>query len=96
MMVSWSIPLAFAMDTKALPLSWGPLEQPRALNVGNPGKMMTKAERPAPNSIRLTDMLMGKVTQVSTYTVSPDGGTLNAEWMDPRNDSRGSFVAKRQ
>ncbi len=30
------IPLAYPMDTKALPLSWDKLEQPFALNVGNP------------------------------------------------------------
>src|SRR6476659_7565827 len=30
------IPLAYAMDTAALPLAWGPLERPMALNVGNP------------------------------------------------------------
>ena len=30
------IPLDYAMDTTALPLSWGPLEQPFAVNVGNP------------------------------------------------------------
>lgn len=30
------IPLAFAMDTATLPLSWGPLEAGMAVNVGNP------------------------------------------------------------
>ena len=30
------IPLAYAMDTAELPLAWGPLERPMALNVGNP------------------------------------------------------------
>ena len=30
------IPLAYAMDTAALPLAWGELEHPMALNVGNP------------------------------------------------------------
>ena len=30
------IPLSYAMDTTALPLAWGPLEHPMALNVGNP------------------------------------------------------------
>ena len=30
------IPLAYAMDTARLPLAWGPLEHPAALNVGNP------------------------------------------------------------
>ena len=30
------IPLAYAMDTAALPLAWGELDHPMALNVGNP------------------------------------------------------------
>ena len=30
------IPLAYPMDTAALPLAWGPLERPMAVNVGNP------------------------------------------------------------
>lgn len=30
------IPLAYAMDTSALPMAWDSLEQPMALNVGNP------------------------------------------------------------
>ena len=34
---AWNeIPLAYAMDTAALPMAWGELEQPMALNVGNP------------------------------------------------------------
>jgi len=30
------IPLAYAMDTRALPVAWEDLEQPAAVNVGNP------------------------------------------------------------
>jgi diaminopimelate epimerase len=30
------IPLAYPMDTAALPLAWGPLKHPMALSVGNP------------------------------------------------------------
>ena len=34
---AWNdIPLAFAIDTAALPMAWGVLEAPMALNVGNP------------------------------------------------------------
>ena len=34
---SWEdIPLAYAMDTNALPMAWGKLEHPFAVNVGNP------------------------------------------------------------
>ena len=33
----WSeVPLAYAMDTAALPMAWGELEHPMALSVGNP------------------------------------------------------------
>ncbi len=31
-----AIPLAYPMDTAALPLAWGPLKRPMALSVGNP------------------------------------------------------------
>ncbi|WP_394726968.1 diaminopimelate epimerase [Altererythrobacter sp. GH1-8] len=31
-----AIPLAYAMDTSAMPVGWGSLEQPIAVNVGNP------------------------------------------------------------
>ncbi len=31
-----AIPLAYAMDTSALPVGWGPLEGPICVNVGNP------------------------------------------------------------
>ena len=31
-----AIPLAYAMDTAALPVAWGELAQPAAVNVGNP------------------------------------------------------------
>ncbi|ALE16018.1 Diaminopimelate epimerase [Altererythrobacter epoxidivorans] len=30
------IPLAYAMDTLSMPVAWGPLENPAAVNVGNP------------------------------------------------------------
>ena len=30
------IPLSYPMDTAALPMGWGPLEKPMAVNVGNP------------------------------------------------------------
>lgn len=31
-----AIPLAYAMDTLSMPVGWGPLETPSAVNVGNP------------------------------------------------------------
>ena len=38
------IPLAYAMDTAALPLAWDGLENPMALNVGNPHLVFFVAE----------------------------------------------------
>lgn len=69
---------------------------PFVVNAGDPGKTMTKAERLAPNVIRLTDMQLGKVTGVSTYTVSADGQTITSDWTDPRNGAKGSTVARKQ
>jgi diaminopimelate epimerase len=31
-----AIPLAYAMDTAAMPVAWGPLERPAAVSMGNP------------------------------------------------------------
>lgn len=31
-----AIPIAYAMDTLAMPVAWGPLQAPAAINVGNP------------------------------------------------------------
>jgi hypothetical protein len=70
---------------------------PFLVNAGDPGKTMTKAERLAPNVIRLTDMQLGKVTQIATYyTVAADGATIAGEWQDPRDGSKGRFVARKQ
>ena len=69
---------------------------PFVVNAGDPGKTMTKAERLAPDIIRLTDMQLGKVTGVSTYTVAADRQTITSEWTDPRDGAKGSTVARKQ
>ena len=69
---------------------------PFVLNAGDPGKTMTKAERLAPNVFRLTDMQLGKVTGVTTYTVAADGQTITGDWTDPRNGAKGRTAARRQ
>ena len=69
---------------------------PFVVNAGDPGKTMTKAERLAPDVIRLTDMHGGKVTGVSTYTVSADGQSITSEWTDPRDGAHGRTVARKQ
>lgn len=41
-----SIPLDYAMDSAALPLAWGPLRSPMAVNVGNPHVVFFTPEAP--------------------------------------------------
>ena len=67
-----------------------------AINQGDPGKTMTKAERAGPRALKLTDMRGGKVVQVATYTVSDDGTTLTGNWTDPTDGSTGGFTAMKQ
>ena len=63
---------------------------------GDPGKTMTKAALLSPDTLQVTDMRGGKVVQVTTYTVTPDGKTLNASWSDPRDGAKGTYVAMKQ
>jgi hypothetical protein len=64
-----------------------------ALNQGDPGKTMTKVERIGPRSLKMTDMRGGKVTSVTTYTVSDDGTTLIGKFSDTQDGSTGGFTA---
>jgi hypothetical protein len=57
---------------------------------------MTKAALPAANKLLLTDMRDGKIVQVTTYTVAPDGRTIDAAWSDPRDGSKGTFKGTKQ
>lgn len=83
--------------TSPLGDSWtGTYGGPYTAMVGDPGKTMSKAEKIGPNAARVTDMRQGKVVNVSTYTVRADGQTMDGTWMDPRNGSKGQFVAHKQ
>ena len=64
-----------------------------APNQGDPGKTMTKVERLGPRSLKMTDMRGGKVTSITTYTVSDDGTTLTGRFTDPQDGSTGGFTA---
>ncbi len=48
-----AIPLAYPMDTRALPLGWGELENPAAVNVGNPHAIFFV---PDPDAVPLDDL----------------------------------------
>ncbi len=64
--------------------------------VGDPGKTMTKVERVGPAAMKLTDMRMGKITSVSTYTVTDDGKTLMGQFTNPLSGQSGTFKAAKQ
>ncbi len=66
-----------------------------AINAGDPGKTMTKVAQPDAKTLVLTDMRSGKVTQVSTYMVGPDG-KLHGTWTDPQSGATGGFTATKQ
>ncbi len=48
-----AIPLAYPMDTRTLPLGWGELENPAAVNVGNPHAIFFV---PDPDAVPLDDI----------------------------------------
>ncbi|HEV2595322.1 MAG TPA: diaminopimelate epimerase [Sphingomicrobium sp.] len=51
---SWDeIPLAYPMDTRALPMAWDELDHPFAVNVGNPHLVFFVEE---PNAVRLDEL----------------------------------------
>lgn len=72
------IPLAYAMDTMALPMAWGPLEHPQALNVGNP-HVVFFVDDPASISIEELgptiehDAVFPERVNVNVATVQDDG-----------------------
>jgi diaminopimelate epimerase len=72
------IPLAYPMDTAALPMAWGPLEHPMALSVGNPHLVFFVAD---PASIPIDDIgpsiehdpVFPDRINVNVASVGPDG-----------------------
>src|SRR6187551_2939421 len=75
------IPLSYPMDTAALPMGWGPLEKPMAVNVGNPHVVFFV---PDPRLIELTsigpsiehDPAFPERINVNVASVGDDGITL--------------------
>ena len=75
------IPLSYPMDTAALPMGWGPLEKPMAVNVGNPHLVFFV---PDPNAIELKalgpsiehDPAFPERINVNVASVGDDGITL--------------------
>ena len=75
-----AIPLAYAMDTMALPVAWGELENPGAVNVGNPHVVFFVADNDAVQLETLgplieNDELFPERINVNVATVE-DRGTI--------------------
>ena len=75
------IPLAYPMDTAALPMAWGPLEGPAALSVGNPHVVFFVGEAQAVDldaigpSIEHDPVFPDRIN-VNVASISDDGITL--------------------
>lgn len=65
-----------------------------AVNVGDPGKTMTKVERAGPRALRFTDMRGGRVINIQTLTVAADGKSIASIARDPTtgNTTRGTAL----
>ena len=75
------IPLSYPMDTIALPLSWGPLEKPMAVNVGNPHLVFFVPDATAVNLVSLGpsiehDPAFPERINVNVASISEDGISL--------------------
>ena len=64
------IPLDYAMDTGSMPVSWGPLQNPMAVNVGNPHVIFFTQDA---NAIDLADLGL----QIETDPLFPEGVNVN-------------------
>lgn len=72
------IPLSYPMDTSALPLGWGPLDKPMAVNVGNPHLVFFVPEPKAINLVSIgpsieSDPAFPERINVNVASVSEDG-----------------------
>ena len=73
-----AIPLAYAMDTAALPVGWDELEQPAAVNVGNPHAVFFTPgmDRPRVSSLFTRDVRYVEVREDGLY----GGNVIPAEY----------------
>lgn len=80
-----AIPLAYAMDTKAMPVGWEALENPFAVNVGNPHVVFFVDDAQAVDLERLgpiieTDPLFPERINVNVAKVEADGSITLRVW----------------
>ena len=65
------------------------------LNVGDPGRTMTKVEQPDARTLKMTDRRGGMGGRVATYRVARDGTTLNGQSLDSRTGRTNTFTASK-
>lgn len=80
-----AIPLAYAMDTAHMPVSWEDLDDPIAVNVGNPHIIFFVDDAAAVDLARLgpiieTDPLFPERINVNVASVEADGSILLRVW----------------
>ncbi|QLC24289.1 diaminopimelate epimerase [Parasphingopyxis algicola] len=80
-----AIPLAYAMDPANMPVGWENLENPAAVNVGNPHIVFFVADAPAIDLARLgpiieNDPLFPERINVNVATIEPDGSITLRVW----------------
>lgn len=80
-----AIPLAMPMDTAAMPVAWGSLESPAAVNVGNPHVVFFVADRDSVDVAELGpqiehDPLFPERVNVNVATIASDGGIDLTVW----------------
>ena len=80
-----AIPLAYAMDTSAMPVGWEDLETPAAVNVGNPHVVFFVSDCDAVDLARIgpvieTDPLFPERINVNVATVTEHGAIRLRVW----------------
>ena len=75
------IPLAYAMDTLSMPVAWGPLENPAAVNVGNPHVIFFTDDT---NAVELDNL----GPEIEHDPLFPDRINVNVATIEDRNHIR--------
>jgi hypothetical protein len=62
---------------------------------GDPGGTMVSLKRVSDHQIVETNHRKGKVVEVDTYTLSPDGKSIKIEWDDKQVNRKGSYTMEK-
>jgi len=62
---------------------------------GDPGGTMVSLKRVSDHKLVETDHRKGKVVEVDTYTLAPDGKAIKVEWDDKETGRKGSYAMEK-